>query len=63
MQAPRTRDATLVLRVWQEPHDAVIRARLTWVGDESELTAFGTDEILAAVAEALHRFAEGTTAS
>jgi hypothetical protein len=58
MQAPRTRDATFVLRVWQEPHDAAVRGRLTWVGEQRDVPARGADQILAAVTEALRRFVD-----
>lgn len=60
MAVSGTRDATLTLRVWQEPHDPVLRGRLTCLPAEKEVTVVGTDQILAAVAAALDSFESGT---
>lgn len=53
MQSCPTRDATLVLRLWQEPHDPRPRAHLVCFPLGIEATAAGTSQILAIVTEAL----------
>jgi hypothetical protein len=51
----------LVVRLWIEPHDQLVRARLLTEGsdDSGGTVAIGVDAILGAVRDALHAFASG----
>lgn len=53
---PRT-EGTIVLRIWVEPHDGLVRARMfSGTGDEG-LPLIGVEQILEAVAVAVRGYA------
>lgn len=54
-----TRDAVVVLRLWIEPHDPRVRARLLAATSGDGVVAVGIDEIVSAVRAELLRFSQG----
>lgn len=52
----RTQDASLLLRLWIEPHDGVVRARLIASWSDGTTTAAGIDDILDAVRVRIRAF-------
>ena len=54
-----TRDAVLVVRLWAEAHDELVRARVLTGDAEQGILAVGVDEIVAVVAAQVRVFAAG----
>lgn len=63
MSGPTTHDGVLVLRMWMEPHDRLMRCRLLSERSSEGLVATGVEAIVAAVRAELEAFERDASAT